>query len=118
MKLTHLLTLTLMALAPARAAETHLWLLDQTNVPGIEITYTQTTLYGVLVLMDSDSPECVAFDIRLTVETSDGRTLVFTGRATRQPKSPNVTFSTAWSVYFDTAMAFKVKQLTITEVRQ
>ncbi len=97
-------------------AESHIWLMTQTNVPGVQLTDTPQTLYGILVLMESDNPQCTAFDVTVRVTTSEGVKLVMVSRISRQRKAKDVVYGTAWASYFDKGIGFKVESVVIQEV--
>lgn len=112
------LLLSLILCASAFATERHMWLLTQTNIPGVSETATPETLYGVLVLLDSDDATVTAFDVTVRVLTETGDTLVFQTRVPKAAgKGEGVVFSTAWASYFSKGLAWSVTGVQVGEVR-
>jgi hypothetical protein len=105
----------LLAVGASYGADVHFaWLPLASNIPGISLTDTPVTQYGIQVFMDSDNPVVSAFLVTVVVQTSDGQIHTATATVVRQPKSGGVTYSTLYSTWVDANPNFQVLAVQVT----
>ena len=115
---SHMITLALMLfMVPAMsfAADVHFtWLLTFNTVPGLPAP--DAPQYGAQVLMDSDNPKAMEFQIAVVAQMPNGDIVTKTGTAVRDAKASNVRYSALWIVWLGPDPNFQILSIQVKAV--
>lgn len=119
-----LVALLFLVASVSLAADVHyMWLPFSSNVPGAPQTNTAVTQWGINVMMDSDNPKVIEFEVTVVARLASGEIRTSVGKVPRDGKAANILYSTIYSVLVDSdpkfaVLAIQVKALSAVSVTQ